>query len=132
MVNGFIILDKSSGMFSKTAALRAAKCFCTKKNGHIGTLDPMASGVLPVAIGGATKMIPFIEDFCDRTKEYLFTMQFGFETDTLDITGTETARTDIVPDENTVRSVLYKFVGHISQIPPVYSAVHVNGQRAYH
>jgi tRNA pseudouridine55 synthase len=130
-MDGFIILDIESGIFSKTAAVRAAKIFGTKKNGHIGTLDPMASGVLPVAIGNATKMIPFIEEFCDRTKEYLFTVQFGFETDTLDITGTETARTDVVPDESAVRGVLHKFIGHIRQIPPVYSAVHISGGRAY-
>lgn len=130
-MDGFIILDKPSGVFSKAAAMRATKIFNTKKNGHIGTLDPMASGVLPVAIGNATKMIPFIEDFCDRTKEYLFTVQFGFETDTLDITGAEVSRTDIIPDENAVRSVLHKFVGHTRQIPPAYSAVHISGVRAY-
>ena len=130
-MDGFIILDKPSGMFSKAAAARATKIFGTKKNGHIGTLDPMASGVLPVAIGNATKMIPFIEEFCDRTKEYLFTVQFGFETDTLDITGTETNRTDIVPDESAVRATLHKFIGHIKQIPPIYSAVHISGVRAY-
>jgi len=130
-MDGFIILDKESGVFSKTAAVRAAKIFGTKKNGHIGTLDPMASGVLPVAIGNATKMIPFIEEFCERTKEYLFTVQFGFETDTLDITGTETARTDVVPDESAVRTSLHKFIGHICQIPPVYSAIHISGFRAY-
>ena len=130
-MDGFIILDKESGVFSKSAAMRAAKCFKTKKNGHIGTLDPMASGVLPVAIGNATKMVPFIEDFCDRTKEYLFTVQFGFETDTLDATGTVVARTDVVPDESVVRGVLHKFIGRIAQIPPVYSAVHISGVRAY-
>ena len=130
-MDGFIFLDKESGVFSKTAAVRTAKIFGTKKNGHIGTLDPMASGVLPVAIGNATKMIPFIEEFCDRAKEYLFTVQFGFETDTLDITGTETARTDVVPDESAVRAALPKFIGHIRQIPPVYSAVHISGVRAY-
>jgi tRNA pseudouridine55 synthase len=130
-MDGFIILDKPSGMFSKAAAARATKIFGTKKNGHIGTLDPMASGVLPVAIGNATKMIPFIEEFCERAKEYLFTVQFGFETDTLDITGTETNRTDIVPDESAVRATLHKFIGHIKQIPPIYSAVHISGVRAY-
>jgi len=130
-MDGFIILDKQSGMFSKAAAMRATKMFDTKKNGHIGTLDPMASGVLPVAIGNATKMIPFIEEFCDRTKEYLFTVRFGFETDTLDITGTETARTDVVPTKDAVCSVLHKFIGHIVQVPPIYSAVHIAGRRAY-
>jgi len=130
-MDGFIILDKTSGLFSKSASMRVAKVFGIKKNGHIGTLDPMASGVLPVAIGNATKMIPFVEEFCDRTKEYFFDVQFGFETDTLDITGREIARTDIVPKEEKVRSVLCEFIGCIIQIPPAYSAVHISGVRAY-
>ena len=130
-MDGWIILDKPSGVFSKSAAMRAARICGTKKNGHIGTLDPMASGVLPVAIGGATKMVPFIEEFCDRTKEYLFSARFGFETDTLDITGTEIMRSDIVPSESAVRAVIPKFIGRIVQVPPKYSAVHINGRRAY-
>ncbi|MBO4700739.1 MAG: tRNA pseudouridine(55) synthase TruB [Alphaproteobacteria bacterium] len=130
-MDGWIILDKPSGVFSKSAAIRVARLFNTKKNGHIGTLDPVASGVLPVAIGNATKMVPFIEEFCDRTKEYLFSVQFGFETDTLDITGAEISRTDIVPNESAVRAVLPKFIGKISQIPPMFSAVHIEGHRAY-
>ena len=130
-MDGFVILDKPSDVSSKTAAIRATKIFNTKKNGHIGTLDPMASGVLPVAIGNATKMVPFIEEFCDRTKEYLFTVRFGFETDTLDITGTEVSRNDVIPDVNAVRGVLHKFIGHITQVPPVFSAVHISGVRAY-
>lgn len=131
MVDGFIILDKDSGLFSRTAGGRIARMFDTKKYGHIGTLDPMASGVLPIAIGGATKMIPFIEEVNSNQKEYLFSMQFGFETDTLDITGREVARNNIVPDVETVRSVLPKLIGEIMQVPPQYSAVHVNGVRAY-
>lgn len=130
-MNGWIILDKPSGVFSKSAAMRASRLFDTKKNGHIGTLDPMASGVLPVAIGAATKMVPFIEEFCDRTKEYLFSVRFGVETDTLDTTGTELVRTDIIPTESAVRGVLSKFIGQVSQIPPKFSAIHINGHRAY-
>ena len=65
-MNGIIILDKNTGIFSRKAGWRLAKMFKTKKFGHIGTLDPMASGVLPVAIGNATKMIPFIEEYCNR------------------------------------------------------------------
>lgn len=130
-MDGWIILDKPTGLFSKSAAMRTARLFGTKKNGHVGTLDPMASGVLPVAIGNATKMVPFLEEVCDRTKEYLFSVQFGFETDTLDITGAEINRTNIVPDQATLVAVLPEFVGKISQVPPLYSAVHVSGQRAY-
>lgn len=131
MADGFIILDKESGLFSRTAGGRVARMFETKKFGHIGTLDPMASGVLPIAIGGATKMIPFIEDINSKKKEYLFSCQFGFETDTLDITGREIARDDIVPTVDMVVSVVPKLIGKIMQTPPLYSAVHVDGVRAY-
>lgn len=130
-MDGWIILDKPSGVFSKSAAMRVAKIFKTKKNGHIGTLDPMASGVLPIAIGNATKMVPFIEDVCDKTKEYLFSVAFGFETDTLDVTGTEVARTGAIPTEQQVRAVIPKFIGRITQVPPMFSAVHIDGRRAY-
>lgn len=130
-MDGWIILDKPTGVFSKTAAAQVSKIFGTRKNGHIGTLDPMASGVLPIAIGNATKMIPFIEEIADNKKEYMFSMQFGFETDTLDITGKIIKQTNIVPDTDSVHAVLSKFIGEISQIPPAYSAVHINGKRAY-
>lgn len=124
-------MDKDSGLFSRTAGGRIARMLGTKKFGHIGTLDPMATGVLPIAIGDATKMIPFVEDASNHIKEYLFSCIFGFETDTLDITGVETARTDIVPTQSDVQAVLPKFIGKIQQIPPIYSAVHVDGIRAY-
>ena len=71
-MDGFIILDKESGVFSRTAGWHIAKMFNTKKFGHIGTLDPMATGVLPIAIGDATKMIPFVENVNNGIKEYLF------------------------------------------------------------
>ena len=131
MADGFIILDKESGLFSRTAGGRIARMFDTKKFGHIGTLDPMASGILPIAIGNATKMIPFIEEINSNKKEYLFSCVFGFETDTLDITGHETARNNIVPTVEMVESVLPKLIGKIMQTPPLYSAVHVGGVRAY-
>lgn len=130
-MDGWIILDKPSGIFSKKAAHDVAKMFNIKKNGHIGTLDPMASGVLPIALGNATKMIPFIEEFCDRTKEYLFSLKFGFETDTLDITGTNIAQSDVVPTVDAVLGILPEFIGKQSQVPPMYSAVHLDGRRAY-
>ncbi len=128
---GWVILDKPSGIFSRAAGARLARLFGIKTFGHIGTLDPMASGVLPIAIGAATKMIPFVEEFRPTVKEYLFSLQFGFETDTLDITGKEIQRTNIVTDKETVISILPKLVGDIEQIPPIYSAVHIDGKRAY-
>lgn len=130
-MDGWIILDKPSGVFSKSAAARVARIFGTKKNGHIGTLDPMASGVLPVAIGAATKMVPFIEEHANRVKEYLFAVKFGIETDTLDVTGREIKSTDIIPTADVLQANLSKFIGKISQVPPIYSAVHIDGRRAY-
>ena len=131
MKSGWVILDKDSGLFSRTAGGKIARMIGTKKFGHIGTLDPMASGVLPIAIGDATKMIPFVEEISPNVKEYLFSLQFGFETDTLDITGHEIVRNDVIPNESDVVSVLPKLIGKIAQIPPQYSAIHINGKRAY-
>lgn len=132
MASGWIILDKSSGLYSRTAGAKIANMFGERTSGHIGTLDPMATGVLPIAIGNATKMIPFVEESNGSDeKEYDFSLQFGFETDTLDITGQVTRRNDIVPAEYDVINALGKFIGVIQQIPPQYSAVHVAGRRAY-
>ncbi len=131
MSSGWIILDKESGLFSRTASTRVARMFGARTAGHIGTLDPMATGVLPIAIGDATKMIPFVEDAQPHIKEYIFSMVFGFETDTLDITGRVTRRDDFVPAPSDVIAALPQFIGHIRQTPPAYSAVHVAGHRAY-
>ena len=128
---GWIILDKASGLFSRTASSRVARLFGEKKSGHIGTLDPMATGVLPIAIGNATKMIPFVEDAHNGVKEYLFSLQFGIDTDTLDITGTEVARNNIIPTDEQIKNALPAFIGDIEQIPPMYSAIHIDGKRAY-
>ena len=130
-MDGIIILDKGIGVFSRSAGWRVAKLFNTKKFGHIGTLDPMASGLLPIAIGNATKMIPFIEENCPNSKEYLFGLRFGIDTDTLDITGKTLQTNDIVPATKDIKDACKKLAQSRSQIPPIYSAVHVNGQRAY-
>ena len=130
-MDGFIILDKESGAFSRTAGWRVAKMFGTKKFGHIGTLDPMASGVLPIAIGNATKMIPFVEEICENKKEYLFGLKFGIDTDSLDITGKTIQTNDIIPNESDIVSVCAKLEKTTEQIPPKFSAIHVNGKRAY-
>ena len=130
-MDGIIILDKDSGMFSRTAGYRIAKMFGEKKFGHIGTLDPMASGVLPIMIGNATKMIPFIEDNCPNKKEYLFGLKFGFETDSLDITGKTIKTSDVIPTEKGILDAVKKLIGNIDQIPPQFSAVHIKGKRAY-
>ena len=110
-MDGIIILDKDSGLFSRTAGWRVAKLFNEKKFGHIGTLDPMANGVLPIAIGNATKMIPFIEENCPNIKEYLFGLKFGIETDSLDITGNIVKTCDIIPNEQDIKNAIQKIVG---------------------
>jgi tRNA pseudouridine55 synthase len=130
-MDGIIILDKETGMFSRTAGHRIAKMFGEKKFGHIGTLDPMATGVLPIAIGNATKMIPFIEEVCENKKEYLFGLKFGIETDSLDITGKILETSSVVPSESDIKNAISTMIGDIEQIPPVFSAVHIDGKRAY-
>lgn len=130
-MDGIIILDKESGLFSRTAGWRVAKMFGEKKFGHIGTLDPMASGVLPIAVGNATKMIPFIEEVNENKKEYLFGLRFGIETDSLDITGNITKTSNNIPDDKDIENACKTLVGEINQVPPAFSAVHVHGRRAY-
>jgi tRNA pseudouridine55 synthase len=98
-----------------------------QKTGYIGTLDPFATGVLPIAIGEAKKFIRFMEK---SDKKYIFTTVFGSTTDTLDKTGTITDITKIIPNKNDVESIIHKFIGDIDQIPPIYSAIKINGKRA--
>jgi tRNA pseudouridine55 synthase len=130
-MDGIIILDKDSGVFSRAAGYRVAKMFGEKKFGHIGTLDPMATGVLPIAIGNATKMIPFIEVENENTKEYLFGLRFGIDTDTLDITGKTIQTNDFVPSDDEIITACKQIQSSTEQIPPIFSAVHINGHRAY-
>ena len=94
----------------------------------MGTLDPMAEGVLPVAIGNATRMFDY---FLNKTKTYIATFEFGYETDTLDATGIIERKTDALPTVDMVKEALSSFIGKNNQIPPKYSAKNVNGRRAY-
>ena len=130
-MDGIIILDKESGVYSRTAGIRVARMFGEKRFGHIGTLDPMATGVLPIAIGNATKMIPFIEEENENKKEYLFGLRFGVETDSLDITGKTINTNNIIPDDNDIIAACEKIRKSGIQVPPVFSAVHIDGKRAY-
>ena len=130
-MDGIFILNKESGVFSRTASWHVAKIFGEKKFGHIGTLDPMATGVLPIAIGNATKMIPFIEEHCPNEKEYLFGLKFGIETDSLDIMGKIINNNNVIPNENEIKTACETLQKSTTQIPPMFSAIHVNGHRAY-
>ncbi len=128
-MNGWIVLDKPTNCNSRKAGAILAKIFGAKTFGHIGTLDPMASGLLPIALGEATKMIPFWQ--ANAPKEYFFDVIFGFETDTLDITGDVTQKNDKIPTEQAVRDAVSQIKGEIMQVPPRYSAIHINGVRAH-
>ena len=131
--HGWIILDKPLGLGS-TQAVGAVKRnlreagYGKVKVGHGGTLDPLASGVLPIALGEATKLAGRM---LDASKVYAFTVQFGAETDTLDLEGKVIAESDVLPFLAEIEAVLPQFTGPISQVPPAYSALMVDGQRAY-
>jgi tRNA pseudouridine55 synthase len=132
-LHGWIILDKPIGMGSTQAvsavkrALREAGEPKTKV-GHGGTLDPLASGVLPIALGEATKLCGRM---LDATKSYDFTIRFGEQTDTLDLEGKVIATSEVRPSLADIEAVLPRFTGAISQVPPAYSALKVDGERAY-
>lgn len=127
-INGWLILDKPCGLGSTDAVNQTRRLLNANKNGHAGTLDPFASGVLPIAFGEATKLIPFI---ADGTKEYEFVLKFGCETDTGDTEGEIAGAPGLVPARKEILNILPEFSGTITQIPPAFSAVKINGQRAY-
>lgn len=128
MKSGFLIIDKDENKTSNQIDYSIKKIFNTKKVGHLGTLDPFASGILIVAINYATKLFPFLED--DR-KTYLATIVFNQETDTLDRTGNLINKKNVKIQKEELLNVLNSFLGKSKQIPPKFSAVHVNGKRAY-
>ncbi len=127
-VHGWIILDKPLGRTSAWAVGAVRRLLDANKAGHAGTLDPLASGVLPIALGEATKTVPFIQD---GTKGYTFTVRWGEARDTLDAAGAVTATSAARPTETALRAALPQFMGTLSQTPPSYSALKVAGQRAY-
>lgn len=127
-MNGFVVLNKAQGVTSFKAAAALRRIFSEKKTGHTGTLDPMASGVLPVALGKATRFIDFIP--CE-TKGYKAKFRFGITTDTLDITGNVLTETACDIKREDILAVLDEFRGDIMQLPPMYSAISKNGVRLY-
>ena len=127
-VNGWLIIDKPKDMGSTQVVSITRRLFNAKKNGHAGTLDPFATGVLPIAFGEATKLIDFV---MTGTKEYEFTIRFGYETDTGDCTGAKTFSSQKLPTKEQILNIVPSFIGKIKQTPPVYSAIKVNGERAY-
>ncbi|MEQ9490145.1 MAG: tRNA pseudouridine(55) synthase TruB [Alphaproteobacteria bacterium] len=127
-VSGWAIVDKPEGIGSTQVVGKVRRYFNAQKAGHAGTLDPLATGILPIALGEATKTLPFI---VDSGKVYRFTVRWGVETDTLDREGEVTATRDARPTRDAVEAVLPAFTGEIEQTPPAYSAIKVDGERAY-
>ena len=127
-IDGWVVLDKPVGLGSTPAVSRVRRLFGAQKAGHGGTLDPLASGVLPIALGEATKTVPFV---MDGRKEYRFTLQFGEARSTEDAEGEVTASSEVRPTDEAIRGALGAFVGEIDQVPPAYSALKIDGQRAY-
>jgi len=127
-VDGWLNLYKPRGISSAKAVAIVKNYFRNSRIGHTGTLDLEAEGVLPIAIGQATKLVNIL---IDSLKEYVFTIQFGAQTDTGDLAGKIIKKTDIIPTERECLDVCHKFIGKIKQIPPVYSALKINGVRAY-
>src|SRR5579862_5303622 len=127
-VHGWVVLDKPVGMTSTHAVAVIKRLFSAKRAGHAGTLDPLASGSLPIALGEATKTVPFV---VDSRKIYVFTVRWGEERDTDDAEGRVVDTSELRPDAAAIRAQLPRFTGTISQIPPRYSAVKIAGERAY-
>jgi tRNA pseudouridine55 synthase len=127
-VNGWLVLDKPVGMTSTHAVSVVKRHFQAKRAGHAGTLDPLASGLLPIALGEATKTVPFV---MDGRKTYRFSVRWGEERDTDDAEGRVTATSDERPTDAAVRALLPRFTGTIEQVPPRFSAVKIEGERAY-
>ncbi|TGY88843.1 tRNA pseudouridine(55) synthase TruB [Marinicauda algicola] len=127
-VHGWINLDKPLDMTSTQAVSAVRRIFDAKKAGHAGTLDPLASGVLPIALGEATKTVPFAQE---AGKIYRFTIRWGEETTTLDAEGEVVRESGVRPEREAIEAALDGFVGEIEQVPPAYSAIKVEGERAY-
>jgi tRNA pseudouridine55 synthase len=127
-VHGWVVLDKPVGMTSTHAVSVIKRLFTAKRAGHAGTLDPLASGCLPIALGDATKTVPFV---MDGRKAYSFTVRWGEERDTDDAEGRVVAASDQRPAPEAIAALLPGFVGAIQQVPPRYSAIKIEGERAY-
>jgi tRNA pseudouridine55 synthase len=129
LINGFVVIDKPAGITSHDVVSRVRRILGTRKVGHTGTLDPFATGVLPVAVNDGTKAIPFLDE---GVKCYEAVMQLGVATDTQDMTGAVLREADwLTVSRENVESVLKRFTGRLSQIPPMFSAIKRDGQPLY-
>ncbi len=127
-ISGWVVLDKPVGMGSTEAVSKVKWLFEAQKAGHAGTLDPLASGMLPIALGEATKTVPYV---MDGAKTYRFTVTWGEERATDDLEGDVTERSDNRPADAEITALLAKYTGVIMQVPPQFSAIKIGGERAY-
>ncbi len=127
-ISGWICLDKPYDLGSTDAVSRVRRLFNAQKAGHAGTLDPLATGILPIALGEATKTVPFL---MEAEKVYRFSIEWGRTTASFDREGATTATSDVRPAPEAVAEALKAFVGEIQQVPPAFSAIKVDGERAY-
>jgi len=127
-LHGWVILDKPTGITSAHAVAKVKRLLKPMKIGHAGTLDPLASGVLPLALGEATKTMPYV---IEHDKKYLFTATWGQARDTDDMEGQITATSELRPSREAIEALLPHFTGTILQAPPSYSAIKIDGKRAY-
>jgi tRNA pseudouridine55 synthase len=127
-ISGWLAVDKPAGVTSNAVVNKVRWAFDARKAGHAGTLDPDATGVLAVALGEATKTVPFVTD---ALKAYVFTVRFGAATNTDDAEGEVIATSDVRPTDEDIKKALAEFVGDIMQVPPQFSAVKIDGERAY-
>lgn len=127
-INGWLVIDKPRDMGSTDVVNLTRRLFNAKKNGHTGTLDPFATGVLPIAFGEATKVIPYVTD---GKKEYEFIIQWGVATNTCDTEGEVIKTCEKIPNRDEILAVIPSFLGQIEQVPPMYSAIKIDGRRAY-
>ncbi len=127
-IDGWVIIDKPADIGSTPIVSKVKRGLNASKVGHAGTLDPFATGILPLALGQATKTISYIQD---ADKEYYFTLKFGEMTDTLDSEGIVIERSSVMPSQEEILEILSTFIGKITQIPPAYSAIKIDGKRAY-
>ena len=128
LVNGWVCFDKPYEMTSTDAVSKVRRLFNAQKAGHAGTLDPLATGILPIALGEATKTVPFL---VEADKVYSFTITFGTTTASFDAEGEVTAQSDARPAREALEALLPAYIGVIDQVPPAFSAIKVDGKRAY-
>jgi len=127
-IHGWLVLDKPADMTSTQAVGTVRRLYDARKAGHAGTLDPLATGVLPIALGEATKTVPYA---VEGTKHYRFTVRWGAATDTDDAEGETVATSELLPAREAIEALLPSFTGEIQQTPPAFSAIKVDGARAY-